>query len=98
MDRMNNSSHFILVKISYPLQKLTDVYMSEIVKLHGTPSSIVSDRDLRFTSRFWESLQEALGTKLRLSSSYHPQTYGQTKRTIQYLEVFIESMCFGTRR
>ncbi|CAJ2638266.1 unnamed protein product [Trifolium pratense] len=57
-----------------------------IVRLHGIPTSIISDRDPRFTSRFWESLQEALGTKLRLSSAYHPQTDGQSERTIQSLE------------
>jgi len=54
--------------------------------LHGIPSSIVSDQDPRFTSKFWESLQAALGTKLRLISAYHAQTDGQTERTIQSLE------------
>lgn len=52
------------------------------MKLHGIPSSIVSDRNLRFMSRFWQSLEEDLGSKLRLSSSYHPQTDGQDERTI----------------
>ncbi|CAJ2661699.1 unnamed protein product [Trifolium pratense] len=66
--------------------KLAEIYVEQIVKLHGIPSSIVSDRDPRFTSRFWESLQEALGNKLRLSSAYHPQTDGQSERTIQSLE------------
>ncbi|CAJ2642437.1 unnamed protein product [Trifolium pratense] len=66
--------------------KLAEIYVEQIVKLHGISSSIVSDRDPRFTSRFWESLQEALGTKLRLSSAYHPQTDGQSERTIQSLE------------
>ncbi|CAJ2662214.1 unnamed protein product [Trifolium pratense] len=66
--------------------KLAEIYVEQIVKLHGIPSSIVSDRDPRFTSRFWESLLEALGTKLRLSSAYHPQTDGQSERTIQSLE------------
>jgi len=56
------------------------------MKLHGVPLSIVSDRDSRFTSRFWKSLQEALSSKLRLSSAYHLQTDGQSKRTIQSLE------------
>jgi len=54
--------------------------------LHGVPSSIVLDRDMKFTSRFWESLQGALETKLRLSSAYHPQTDGQTEKIIQSLE------------
>ncbi|XP_050908927.1 uncharacterized protein LOC127122669 [Lathyrus oleraceus] len=83
---LTKSAHFIPMKINYSLQKLAELYIDEIVKLHGIPSSIVSDRDPRFTSRFWESLQTALGTKLRLSSAYHPQTDGQTERTIQSLE------------
>jgi len=65
---------------------LAEIYIREIVKLHGVPSSIVSDRDPRFTSRFWKSFQEALGSKLRLSSAYHPQTDRQSERTIQSLE------------
>lgn len=79
-------AYFIPIKISYPLQKLAKIYISVIVMLHGILSSIIFDRDLRFTSRFWESLQEALGTKLRLSFVYHPQTDGQTERIIQSLE------------
>jgi transposase InsO family protein len=66
--------------------KLAEIYIDQIVRLHGIPSSIVSDRDPRFTSMFWESLQVALGTKLRMSSAYHPQTDGQMERTIQSLE------------
>ena len=62
------------------------MYISEIVILHGVPSSIVSDRDPRFTSRFWESLNIALGTKLRLSLAYHPYTNDQTERAIQSME------------
>jgi len=62
--------------------RLAEIYVEQIVRLHGIPSSIVSDRDLRFTSKFWESLQAALGIKLRLSYAYHPQTDGQTERTI----------------
>ncbi|MBM1124178.1 DDE-type integrase/transposase/recombinase, partial [Klebsiella pneumoniae] len=58
----------------------------EIVRLHGTPCSIVSDRDPRFTSRFWSSLQTALGTKVSMSTAFHPQSDGQTERTIQTLE------------
>jgi len=68
------------------VSRLAEIYIEQIVKLHGIPSSIVSDRDPRFTSKFLESLQAALGTKLRLSSAYHPQTDGQTERTIQSLE------------
>ena len=60
--------------------------MDKIVRLHGVSVSIVSDRDPRFTSRFWESLQAALGTELRFSTAFHPQTDGQSERTIQTLE------------
>ncbi|CAJ2651899.1 unnamed protein product [Trifolium pratense] len=86
VDRLTKCAHFIAIKKGTLVPKLAEIYVEQIVKLHGIPSSIVSDRDPRFTSRFWESLQEALGTKLRLSSAYHPQTDGQSERTIQSLE------------
>jgi len=69
-----------------PMAKLAQLYIKEIVRLHGVPSSIVSDRDPRFTSRFWQTLQSAMGSKLTMSSSYHPQTDGQSERMIQSIE------------
>jgi len=92
VDRLTKSAHFIPINITFPVSQLAEIYIRDIVKLHGVPSSIVSDRDPRFTSRFWKSLQEALGSKLRLSSAYHPQTNGQSKRTIQSLEDLL-SLC-----
>ncbi|PNX73284.1 retrotransposon-related protein, partial [Trifolium pratense] len=86
VDRLTKSAHFIAFKTGTLIPKLAEIYVDQIVRLHGIPSSIVSDRDPRFTSRFWESLQEAVGTKLRMSSAYHPQTDGQSERTIQSLE------------
>src|SRR4051812_35744160 len=86
VDRLTKSAHFLPMRMDYPMEKLAQLYIEKIVSLHGIPSSIVSDRDPRFTSKFWEGLQKALGTKLRLSSAYHPQMDGQTKRTIQSLE------------
>jgi len=68
------------------MAKLAQLYIKEIVRLHGVPSSIVFERDPRFTSWFWQTLQDALGTKLTMSSAYHPQTDGQYERTIQSLE------------
>ena len=68
------------------MEKLTRTYIREIVWLHGVPMSIISDRDSRFTSRFWQSLQHSLGTRLDMSTAYHPQTDGQSERTIQTLE------------
>ena len=68
------------------MDKLANSYVMEIVSLHGVPLTIVSDRDSRLTSRFWKSLQEEMSTKLCLSTAYHPQTDGQSERTIQTLE------------
>ncbi|XP_073153035.1 uncharacterized protein [Henckelia pumila] len=65
---------------------MDSIYVRDVVRLHGVPNSIVSDRDPIFTSHFWQSLQEALGTRLYLSTAYHPQTGGQLERTIQTLE------------
>ena len=64
--QLTKSAHFIQICMDYSLDKLVEIYVSEIVRLHGVPVSIISDRDLRFTSRFRKKLQEALGTKLNL--------------------------------
>ena len=77
VDRLTKSAHFLPVKTIYNADKLAILYIDEIVRLHGVPVS--SDSDSKFTSRFWQSLQTALGTKLRLSSAYHPQTDGQSE-------------------
>ena len=74
------------VKTTYTVDQYVEVYIREIVRLHGAPRSIVSDRDPTITSTFWESLQTAMGTQLRFSTAYHPQTDGQSERTIQILE------------
>ncbi|GKB37859.1 putative reverse transcriptase domain-containing protein [Tanacetum coccineum] len=68
------------------MEKLMRRYLKEIISRHGVPVSIISDRDGRFTSHFWQSLQKALGTQLDMSTTYHPQTDGQSERTIQTLE------------
>ncbi|GJS17018.1 putative reverse transcriptase domain-containing protein [Tanacetum coccineum] len=70
----------------YKMDRLARLYLNEIVARHGMPISIISDRDSRFISRFWQSMQEALGTRLDMSTAYHPQTYGQSEHTIQTLE------------
>ena len=69
-----------------------DIYVWEIVKLHGVPVDIVSDKDPRFVSRFRQSLHEALGTKLQFGTAFHPQTDGQSERTIQILKDML-SVC-----
>ena len=74
------------VKTNYSSAVLAELYMSQIVCLHGVPKKIVSDRGTQFTSHFWQQLHEALGTHLNFSSAYHTQTDGQTERTNQILE------------
>uniref|UniRef100_A0A2N9I8T4 Reverse transcriptase n=1 Tax=Fagus sylvatica TaxID=28930 RepID=A0A2N9I8T4_FAGSY len=86
VDRLTKSAHFIPIRMNYSLDQLAQLYIEEIVRLHGIPVSIVSDRDPRFTSRFWKSLHKALGTNLNFSTAFHPQTDGQSERTIQILE------------
>ena len=86
VDKLTKSSHFIPIRMDYSMDRLAELYVEEIVRLHGVPLSIVSYRDPRFTSRFWNELQSALGTKLKFSTTFHPQTDGQSKRLIQVLE------------
>ena len=86
VDRLTKSSHFIPINERYSIDRLTNLYMKEIVVRHGVPVSIVSDRDPRFSSRFWRSFQECLGTKLNMSTTYYPQIAGQSERTIQTIE------------
>ncbi|GJS00488.1 hypothetical protein Tco_0316996 [Tanacetum coccineum] len=86
VDRLTKFAHFLPIKETDKMEKLTRLYLKEIVSRHGVPVLIISDRDSRFTSRFWQSLQGALGTRLDMSTAYHPQTDGQSERTIQTLE------------
>ena len=86
VDRLTKSAQFIPIRETYTVERLARIYIDEIVRLHGVPLDIISDRDSRFTSRFWQSLQAALGTRLNLSTAYHPQTDCQIERTIQTLE------------
>ncbi|GJZ69366.1 putative reverse transcriptase domain-containing protein [Tanacetum coccineum] len=73
------------------MEILTRLYIKEIVSRHGVPISIISDHDSRFTSRFWQLMQSALGTQLDMSTVYHPQTDGQSERTIQTLKDMLRS-------
>ncbi|GKD96722.1 putative reverse transcriptase domain-containing protein [Tanacetum coccineum] len=86
VDCLTKSAHFIPTRETDSMETLTRLYIKEIVSRHGVPISIISDRDSHFTSRFWQSLQKALGTQLDMSTAYHPETDGQSERTIQTLE------------
>ncbi|GKC34076.1 putative reverse transcriptase domain-containing protein [Tanacetum coccineum] len=86
VDRLTKSAHFIPTREANSMETLTRLYIKEIVSQHGIQISIISDRDSHFTSRFWQSLQNALGTQLDISTAYHPKTDRQSERTIQTLE------------
>ncbi|GJT88479.1 putative reverse transcriptase domain-containing protein [Tanacetum coccineum] len=85
-DQLTKSAHFLPMREDYRMDMIARLYLNEIFARHGVPISIISDRDSRFTSRFWHSMQEALGTRLDMSTAYHPQTDSQSERTIQTLE------------
>ncbi|GJT02038.1 putative reverse transcriptase domain-containing protein [Tanacetum coccineum] len=77
VDRLDKSTHFLAVREDFKTAKLARLYINKIVARHGVPVSIISNHDSYFTSRFWQSLQKALGTRLDLSTTYHPETDGQ---------------------
>ncbi|GJV02033.1 putative reverse transcriptase domain-containing protein [Tanacetum coccineum] len=86
VDRLKKFAHFLPMCEDYKIDRLARLYLNEIVSRQGMLILIISDRDSHFTSRFWQSMQEALGTRLDMSTAYHPQTDGQSERTIQNLE------------
>nr|GFB58190.1 reverse transcriptase domain-containing protein [Tanacetum cinerariifolium] len=90
VDRLTKSAHFLPMRENDPMEKLMKLYMKEVVTRHGVAISIISDRDGRFMSLFWQALHKALGTRLDMSTTYHPETNGQSERTIQTLE---DMMC-----
>ncbi|WMV58222.1 hypothetical protein MTR67_051607 [Solanum verrucosum] len=86
VDRLTNSAHFIPVNTSYSAERLARIFIRQVVRIHGVPVSIISDRGHQFTSSFWRPFQDELGTSVDLSTTFHPQTDGQSERTIQVLE------------
>ncbi|GJT26063.1 putative reverse transcriptase domain-containing protein [Tanacetum coccineum] len=86
VDRLTKSAIFVPMRETDPLDKLARMYLKEVVTRYGIPVSIICDRDPRFASNFWKSLQNALGANLDMSTAYHLQTDGQSDRTIQTLE------------
>ncbi|GJR49369.1 putative reverse transcriptase domain-containing protein [Tanacetum coccineum] len=82
VDRLRKSAHFLPMRETDPMERLMQLYMKEVVTRHGVPISIISDRDGRFMSLFWQALHKALGTRLDMSTAYHPEIDGQSERTI----------------
>ncbi|GJW94451.1 putative reverse transcriptase domain-containing protein [Tanacetum coccineum] len=86
VNRLIKYAHFLPMHEDYKMDRLASLYLNEIVARHGVPILIIFDHDSQFTSRFWQSMQEALGTRLDMSTAYHPQTDGQSEHTIQTSE------------
>ena len=82
VDWLMKSAHFLAMRMTFSLERFYRLYIREIVRLHGVPVSIVSDRDPKFTVNFWKSFQKAMDTRLTMSTAFHPQTDGQSERTI----------------
>ncbi|KAD3066456.1 hypothetical protein E3N88_34336 [Mikania micrantha] len=91
VDRLTKSAHFLPIRETYTSEKLSKLFVKEIITRHGVPVSIVLDRDTRFVSRFWKQFHESMGTRLNISTAYHPQTDGQSERTIQTLEAMLRA-------
>jgi transposase InsO family protein len=98
IDHFSKVAHFISIKTTYMGAKLAEFYITRIVCLHRVPKKIVSDRGTQFTSRFWEKLHEAMDTRLNFSSTYHPQTDGQTERVNQILEDMLRACALKDRK
>lgn len=80
VDKLTRSVHFIPVKTTFEAPTIAQIFLKEIIRLHGVPRKIMSDRDTHFTSKFWKSLLQSMGTQLNFSTAYHPETDGKTER------------------
>ncbi|GJY33179.1 putative reverse transcriptase domain-containing protein [Tanacetum coccineum] len=98
VDRLTKFAHFLPMREDDMLEKLTRQYLKEVVSRHGVPLLIISDRDGRFTSYFWNSLNKALGTQLDMRTAYDPETDGQSDRTIQTLEDMLCACVLDSRK
>ncbi|GKE33489.1 putative reverse transcriptase domain-containing protein [Tanacetum coccineum] len=98
VDRLTKSAHFLPIREDDTLEKLMRQYLKEVVSKHGVPVLIISDRDGKFTSHFWKSLNKVLGTRLDMSTAYHPETDGHSERTIQTLEDMLRACVLDFRK
>ncbi|KAL1199262.1 hypothetical protein V5N11_008337 [Cardamine amara subsp. amara] len=86
VDRLTKAAHFLPMCKKDSAERLAELYVQGIVRLHGVPARIVSDRDSKFASKFWRELQKMFGTKVHMGTAHNLQTDGQSERTIQTLE------------
>ena len=98
VDRLTKFAHFFAISSTYSAAQTTELFFREVFKLHGLPRSIVSDRDSRFLSHFWQELFRLCGTELTPSTSYHPQTDGQTEIVNKWVEGYLRNYIAGQQR
>lgn len=94
VDRLTKYGHFISLAHPYTVETVAELFMEHVYKLHGLPRSIVSNRDMVFTSKLWQTLFKNMQVKLNLSIAYHPQTDGQTERVNKCVEGYLRCMVF----
>jgi len=98
VDRLSKAAHFMPLKQDFTSKLVAEIFFKNVVKLHGLPKSIVSDRDKVFTSQFWKFLWQFSGTTLKMSSTYHPQSDGQSEILNKFLELYLRCFTFDAPR
>ena len=93
INKLNKEAHFIPIKTTYNDANIAYILMKQIFHLHGIPKVIISDRDPKFTGNFWKSLFKGLNTTLYFSTSFHPQTDGQTKMNESSIGIYAKNLC-----
>lgn len=96
VDRLTKYAHFILLKHLFTVKSVAEVFVKEVIKLHSFPKTMVSDRDKVFLSNFWTALFKSQGTALHKSTTYHPQSNGQTDVVNMCLEAYLH--CLAGRK
>jgi transposase InsO family protein len=98
VDRLTEVAHFVLVKVTFGIERLEKLYVEHMLRLHRAPKNIVSDQGPQFVAKFWLSFHKLMGTTLNYSTAFHPQTDGQTERVNQVLEDMLRAcaLTYGT--